>query len=152
MAEFDDVRAFAREFINHPAQRTPERKAKIKSAILKLTGRKLDNGCGTCYIEALFTILNYSNMASSKYVVKRGVVLQPFGHPEMSCDCNSITDEKGDWIMAHQPELLRYFDKYPHPVAPVKPSGITVIPPAKTDETPVVKSMKQSAKKSPKKH
>lgn len=104
-------------------------------------------------------------MASSKYVVKRGVVLQPFGHPEMSCDCNSITDEKGDWIMANQPGLLKYFDKYPKQTTPVSTPGITIIPPvtAKPVEmsTKIVdemtgsvtpKSSKSSAKTSRKKH
>lgn len=166
MSETDDVRTFAREYINHPGTRTPERKAKIKSAIRNLTGRILDNSCGTCYIEALFTILNFSNMASSKYVVKRGVVLQPFGHPEMSCDCYSITDEKGDWIAAHQPELLRYFDKYPPTFQPggfAKPTGITIIPPVQPlpeMSTKIVEAMtnseipkvaKSKAKASPKK-
>jgi hypothetical protein len=129
MAEIDEVRGFAKEFINHPATRTAERRAKIQHVIRKLTGKILDNSCGTCYIEALITILNLSNMASSKYELKKGVLLEAFGHPEKTCTALTITDELGDWYMANYPQKAIYFARLPQPPAPIIPQAITVIPP-----------------------
>lgn len=124
----DEILSFAREYINRPAFRTKERKAKIRDAIRKLTGRKLDNGCGTCYIEALFQIINLTTMASSKYELKKGVLLQAFGHPEKTVTALTITDEIGDWYMANYPQKMVYFARYPKPTAPVIPAGVEILP------------------------
>lgn len=139
MEEINEVLSFARDYINRPAFRTIERKAKIRNAIRKLTGKKLDNGCGTCYIEALFTILNLHKMASSKYELKKGVLLQAFGHPEKTCTNLTITDELGDWYMKNFPQKMVLFAKYPKPTTPIIPAGIEIVPPVVTKEPATVK-------------
>jgi hypothetical protein len=128
MTKLEEVKSFAREYINHPQYRTPARKEKIKVVLENLTGKKLDNSCGTCYIEAIFTILKFSPMASSKYALKKGVVLTAFGHPEKTCTNNTITDELGDWYMANFPEKVIFFERLPQKVNSL-PAGIEIINP-----------------------
>lgn len=129
MTLIEEVASFAREFINIPAARTPDRKATIRKAIRSLTGRKIGDSCGTCYIEAVIEIVNRTNMASSKYELKRGVVLQVFGDPSRVVTNNTITDEIGDWYMANHPEKMVYFSRYPKPGAPVIPKDVTIVMP-----------------------
>ena len=58
MTVVEEVVSFARDYINNPANRTEERKQKIRKALRHLTGQFLNFGCSTCYIEAVFKILN----------------------------------------------------------------------------------------------
>lgn len=60
-------------------------------------------------------------MATSKYEIRKGAVVQVFGHPEMAVTNNTITDEKGDWYVRNHPEKLVYFVRYPKTVPPVAP-------------------------------
>lgn len=115
----DEVKGFAREYINKPPTRTAGRKAKIREAYKVLTGKTISISCATCYIEAIFKILNLTNMASSKYEIRKGVVLQVFGDPSKTCTNATITDELGDYYLKNHPEKLRFFTKYPKP-EPVK--------------------------------
>lgn len=131
MNSIEQVISFSREYVNKPATRTPERKALIRDAIKKLTGRNLGSSCATCYIEAVFEIIKFTKMASSKYELKKGVVLQAFGRPEKTCTNNTITDALGDWYMEHYPEKRIYFARYPKPEMPIIPQGVTVLGGAK---------------------
>lgn len=136
MSVVDEVRSFAREYVNHSIHRTATRKEKIREAHYELFGRKLAKSCATCYIEAVFKIINFKPMATSKYELKKGVVLQAFGHPEKTCTNNTITDELGDWYMKHFPEKTVFFAKYPRPGAPVIPAKMTIVPPVKEANPP----------------
>ena len=156
MTLIDEVKQFARDYVNIPAQRTREHKAKIAEAYRSITGRNLRNGCSTCYIEAVFKILKYNPM-TSKYEIKRGAVVQVFGHPEKAVTNNTITDEIGDWYVKYHPEKLKFFVRYPKvapviiipPVAPVIKvevvktevhSGITI------EQIPLIAEIKQAQK------
>lgn len=121
MTLIDEVKLFAREYINIPSQRTRERKAKIAQAYKTITGRNLKAGCSTCYIEAVLKILKFDPMATSKYEIKRGAVVQVFGHPEYAVTNLTITDEKGDWYVKNHPEKLKFFVRYPKPEPPAPP-------------------------------
>lgn len=132
MTSIEEVALFARDYINHRWTRTPERKEKIRIAIRQITGEILGNSCSTCYIEALFKILKLTNMASTKYELKKGVLLEAFGDPSKTCTNRELTDELGDWYMAHYPEKAVYFSRLPRPaVVPVAPPPpqMTILPP-----------------------
>lgn len=77
MTVINEVVTFARDYINHSSGRTEDRKAKIRQAILGITGQRLANNCSTCYIEAIFKILKYKDMAN--YELKKGYVAQFIG-------------------------------------------------------------------------
>jgi len=126
----EEVISFAREYINKPAYRTAERKAKIREALKQLTGEIVLISCGTCYIEALYKILKRTTMATSKYELRRGVVLQVFGDPTKTCTNNTLTDALAEWYLEHYPEKTVYFVRRPAPEMPVIPPGIKIIPPA----------------------
>ena len=126
----EEVISFAREYINKPAYRTAERKAKIREALKQLTGEIVLISCGTCYIEALYKILKRTTMATSKYELRRGVVLQVFGDPTKTCTNNTLTDALAEWYLEHYPEKAIYFIRRPAPEAPIIPAGIKIIPPA----------------------
>lgn len=129
MKLIDEVTAFARDYINRPAYRTAEHKAKIREALKQLTGEIVAISCGTCYIEALYKILKRTTMATSKYELRRGVVLQVFGDPTKTCTNNTLTDALAEWYLEHYPEKAVYFVRRPAPKMPVIPSGITIIKP-----------------------
>ena len=157
MTLIDEVKQFARDYVNIPAQRTREHKAKIAEAYRSITGRNLRNGCSTCYIEAVFKILKYNPMATSKYEIKRGAVVQVFGHPEKAVTNTTITDEIGDWYVKYHPEKLKFFVRYPKaepviitpPVVPIVQveavkkevySGITI------EQVPLIAEIEQAQK------
>jgi len=71
-------------------------------------------------------------MASTKYELKKGVLLEAFGDPSKTCTNATLTDELGDWYMAHYPDKAIYFSRLPRPgVAPVAPPPpqMTILPP-----------------------
>lgn len=129
MELIDEVLSFAREYINLRYTRTPERKAKIRQVIKKITGEKLEITCGTCYIEALFKIINLSQMASSKYELKKGVLLEAFGDPSKTCTNLTLTDELGDWYMKNYPEKIVFFARVPQDIPAGVPPEIKIITP-----------------------
>ena len=144
MKLIEEVLAFSREYVNKPLTRTPARKAKIREVIKNLTGQKLDISCGTCYLEALFKIINLSSMATSKYEIKRGALVQVFGHPDKAVTNNTITDEIGDWYVQNHPEKLVYFARYPGKgvITPAATPGIQIIPAAvKNEQIPEAKEV-----------
>lgn len=123
----DEVIAFSRDYVNNRSHRTGERKAKIKEALKQLTGEKLEFGCSTCYIEAIYKILNLTKMTTPKgYELKKGVLLQAFGHPEKACTNLTLTDELAEWYLKYYPEKAVYFAKIP--VMP-DPAKVIIIPP-----------------------
>lgn len=133
MTIVEEVLLFARDYINKRECRTGDNKTKIRQALRVLTGEILNFGCSTCYIEALFKIIKITKMATSKYELKKGVVLQVFGDPTKTCTNNTITDELGDWYVKHHPEKLVYFARYPKPGAPVVHRDMTIVPPEKKE-------------------
>ena len=110
MTLIEEVISFSRGYINSPAQRTEDRKSKIREVYKKLTGQKL-KGCRTCYIEALFKIINQNKMG--QYELKRGVLLQTIGHPEKTCTSQTITDELAQWHLAQCPGKIIFFSRAP---------------------------------------
>jgi hypothetical protein len=129
----DEVQSFARDFINFKSFRTSQRKAKIREAYKNLTGESIRVSCNTCYIEALLIIVNSKPMATRNYELKKGVLLEAFGDASKTCTNDTITDELGDWYMAHQPEKIIYFERVRSAPAPIVQPRITIIPPAKVE-------------------
>lgn len=130
----DEVRRFAREFINKPYTRTGERRAQIKEVLRQLTGERLGDSCNTCFIEALYTILKLTNM--SKYEMKRGYVAQfniPFKGIK-SFTNNQITDELAEEYLKRYPERIVYFSRVPQPARPVVPQSIKIVKPVSKPE------------------
>jgi hypothetical protein len=123
----DEIQSFARDFINVKSFRTTSRKVKIREAYKALTGEEIKVTCNTCYIEALLIILNSQPMATRKYELKKGVLLQTFGDASKTCTNDTITDELGDWYMANDPSKLIFFSRYPG--TPVVAPNIKIIPP-----------------------
>jgi hypothetical protein len=122
MTLLNEVIGFARDYINNRNHRTPERKEKIRNVLRSLTGELLNFGCSTCYIEALFKILNLNEMATPKgYQLKKGVVLQAFGDASKTCTNLTLTDELAEWYLKFYPEKAVLFEKIPRmrPVVPV---------------------------------
>jgi hypothetical protein len=147
----DEVQRFARDFINVKAFRTSRRRAKIREAYTLLTGEKIKVSCSTCYIEALLLIVNSKPMATQNYALKKGyTLLEIFGEPSKTCTNDTITDEIGDWVMQHRPELIVYFERVRgKPTAPVVPKEITIVEPFNPDAMveDVLKPKTRKAKK-----
>ena len=118
---------FARQFVNEPSFRNTENKEVIRREYRRMFGGHLNAGCSTCYIEALFKILNKKQMASSNYILKKGVVLQVFGDASRSYTWKTITDEIAEQILREFPEKRIFFDQVPVKVVEV-PEPITEVP------------------------
>jgi hypothetical protein len=136
MTLIDEIQLFARDFINNKSFRLASRKIKIRQAYKELTGKDIKLSCHTCYIEALFEIINSKPMATTNYILKKGSFLQPFGHPELAGGQGELTDEKAKKILEVQPALAVYFEKMPNiPVFSILPE-IKIIPPVKKEPEP----------------
>lgn len=123
----DEVQSFARDFINVKSFRTSSRKAKIREAYKSLTGENIKITCNTCYIEALFKIINSKPMATRNYELKKGVLLQAFGDASKTCTNDTLTDELAEWYLKHYPEKAIFFSRVPS--APIPEPSVRVIPP-----------------------
>ena len=133
MTNIEEVISFSREFINFVKTRTPQRKAKIKMAYLEVMKENMRGGCSTCYIEAIFKIIKFTKMASSKYQLKQGVLLQAFGDASKVMTNANITDDLAEYHLSHNPACAKYFavlpTALPKAVTPSAPAGITIIVP-----------------------
>jgi len=132
----DEIQSFARDFINVKSFRTTSRKVKIREAYKILTGEEIKVTCSTCYIEALLIIINSKPMATRKYELKKGVLLQTFGDASKTCTNDTITDELGDWYMENDPSKIIYFSRYPG--TPVVAPNIKIIPPTKIPQVEII--------------
>lgn len=132
MSLIDEVIAFSRDYINSPAARTPQRKKQIREVLRAVTGQKLGTSCATCYIEALFKIIKYKNMAFSQYELRRGyvaILTKPLNGIKAFTN-KQITDELAVEFLRQHPERIVYFTKMPRPVTPTIPTGINIVEPA----------------------
>ena len=111
MTRLEEVKAFARDYIN--GNRTRERDAAIRQVYQQLTGSTLRTSCGTCMIEGLFKILKIMNKPASKYQLKKGAVLQPFGNADMFATWETLTDEIAEWHLRHTRGAASLFAKLP---------------------------------------
>lgn len=110
---------FARQFVNEASFRNTENKEVIRREYRRMFGGYLNAGCSTCFIEALFKILNKKQMASSNYILKKGVVLQVFGDASRSYTWKTITDEIAEQILKEYPGKRIFFDQIPSPVVEI---------------------------------
>jgi hypothetical protein len=125
MPLIDEIYGFAVEYLNRKEERTSQRKRKIRQAYRELFNRDIIVSCATCYIEALLEIVKSFkkiNMATSNYELKRGVLLEAFGHPEKTCTNDTLTDELAEWHLREHPEKAVYF-------ARMSSGFVTSIPP-----------------------
>jgi hypothetical protein len=120
------VLSFARDYINDKKERTYDRKQKIRTVYKELIGEDINGRCSTCYIEALLKIMKLfefkkiTEMATPNYELKRGAILESFGHPEKFCTNDTITDELAEWHLRQCPEKAVLF-------ARVAPKFITTV-------------------------
>jgi hypothetical protein len=116
MLPVEEILLFAHDYINSKKERSWARKQKIRTVYIELTGKDINKGCSTCYIEALLEIVKtFKNitMATPNYELKRGVLLESFGHPEKTCTNETITDELAEWHLRQCPEKAIYFARTP---------------------------------------
>ena len=102
----DEVRSFAKEYINVPSARTPDRKAKIRRCIRILTGRNINFGCSTCYIDSTCTYGAYgynitlkdctNNAATPVYNLTSGGSIKEWDGQALP----SIADATGGQVLA----------------------------------------------------
>lgn len=109
MTRPEEVKAFAREFIN--GERTRERRMKISEALFQLTGDRLRVSCETCYIEAIFKIIKLMERKPCKYRLLKGAVIQPFGEGYVTND--NLTDELAEKCLRTVRGCASLFDKMP---------------------------------------
>jgi hypothetical protein len=139
----DEVISFSRDYVNHKTYRTEDRKSKIRAVYQQLTGQSIKISCTTCYIEALFKIINITKMATNNYVLKKGVLLQAFGDATKTCTNDNLTDELAEWHLKQCPVKAIFFARMPvlavkGPNAPTPaPGNMIIIPPVKKEEIPV---------------
>jgi hypothetical protein len=146
MLPVDEVLRFSVEYINQKKERTSHRKVKIRSVYRELFGRDMPGSCSTCYIEALLEIVKSFKkieMATPNYELKRGVLLEAFGHPEKTCTNNTLTDELAEWHLRENPGKAVYFARMPAKLLtpappPLLPSTqaepeVIIYPPSKED-------------------
>jgi hypothetical protein len=129
---FDEIHLFARDYINDKSFRTTGRKRKIREAYKILTGKSIKITCSTCYLEALFEIINNTKiMSTPNYQLKKGVLLQAFGDASKTCTNDTLTDELAVWYLAHYPEKAIYFARMPQSEGNFNqpPAGIRIVPP-----------------------
>jgi len=131
MTLIDEVLSFSRDYINVKAFRTSGRKKKIKEAYEIITGKKIKISCSTCFIEALYEIINNTKiMATPNYELKKGVLLQAFGDASKTCTNDTLTDELAEWYLKNYPEKAIYFSRLPGAsVNTAPPPEIKIIPP-----------------------
>ena len=131
MTLIEEIHTFARDFINDKSTRTISRKKKIREAFKQLTGKNVVISCSTCYLEALFEIINTTKMATPKgYELKLGATLEAFGHPEKFCTNNELTDELAEWHLKENPGQIIWFSKVPATNQKLTPE-VVIIPPKK---------------------
>jgi hypothetical protein len=104
-----EILTFSAEFLNFPAARSAERKRKIRNVLLQMTGQRVDQSCGSCYVEALLRILNHIKM--SKFETRRGYVAQfdvAFNGVKSFTNRNLEIDPK-----TYDPIAEEYLKRYP---------------------------------------
>lgn len=111
MTNYEEVRAFAREYINGAVTR--ERRLKIAEAYYRLTGDRLRITCDTCYIEAIFKIIKHMERKPCRYRLKKGAVLQAFGDESKFCTNDNLTDELAEWHIRNTRGALSLFSVMP---------------------------------------
>jgi hypothetical protein len=139
MSNLDQVKSFARDYIN--GQQTAERRRIIAAAYYQLTGERVRRTCGTCYIEAIFTILKKMELKPCKYRLKKGALLQAFGNSDKICTNENLTNELAEWHLRNTRGAASLFAILPAD-APVYGEEVKAIAePAKEPESkPVVKA------------
>jgi hypothetical protein len=133
----DDIHAFAREYVNNKNTRTGARNAKIRKAYKELTGKTIKVTCSTCYIEALYEIINNTKMATINYELKRGYVAQfdnAFNGVKAFTN-DTVTDELATEYLKRYPSRSIYFARIPARITPVPPV-VKIIPPTITEVLP----------------
>jgi hypothetical protein len=107
----EQVKEFARAFIN--GERTDERRAIIRAAYKHLTGLDLRRSCGTCYIEAIFKIINTMERKPCRYQLKKGAVLFAFGDANRTATDRNLTDELAEWHLRNTRGCAQFFITLP---------------------------------------
>lgn len=128
MELIDEILSFTREYINNVKERTPERKAKIRTVYRLLTGEKVRPSCSTCYIEALLVINKKSRMEPCKYHLKEGRRLMARGDWSKIMTNKNITNELAEWHLKHNPRCVNQFDRMPGVEPPVNVGFRTILP------------------------
>jgi hypothetical protein len=152
MTLHEEVIAFAREYVNKPKSRTPERKRKIKEVYIQVFGQLFNLKCGSCYIAAILKIVNHNKPKTTinekpkitqkpmthNYQLKPGALLKAFGDVSKFATNANLTDELAQWHLQHNPGCAKLFSRIPAGVQIQPVSSLTIIP----DAVPAAESAK----------
>jgi hypothetical protein len=117
----EEVIAFSREFVSNVKFQTKERKQKIASLYKQTFGKKMNEGCGTCYVEAIFEIKRMMEKKPCKYRLKAGIVRHPVFGDESKIFTNvTITDELAELDIRLNPGAVKFYIIAPVIEAPEK--------------------------------
>jgi uncharacterized protein (UPF0297 family) len=137
----NEIHAFAREYVNDKNSRNNQRNAKIRKAYKELTGKEIKVTCSTCYVEALYEIINNTKMATVNYELKRGYVAQfdeAFNGVKAFTN-DTVTDELAVEYLKRYPSRSIYFARLRAQPVYVPPS-IKIIPPTPVEKPVEVKA------------
>lgn len=109
MTTLEEVIAFSHEYCSNIKSQTKEKKQKIASAYRQLFGKPMNEGCGTCYVEAIFEIKKFMEKEPCKYRLKPGVLLQAFGDESKNATNINLTDELAEYHLRTNPGCAKYF-------------------------------------------
>lgn len=146
MTLLEEVKAFARDYVN--GNQTKERRLKIKAAYYQITGENLRHTCSTCYVEAIFKILNYMKKEPTNYKLRKGAVLQAFGNSEMFCTADNLTDERAEWHLRNTRGAASLFETIPVG-APSYGDPEPTDEPAKTENKPAAEPVTEAKETEP---
>ena len=111
MNAVEEVKSFAREYVNNVSSRTPDRTSLINQAYRQVFGVNIRTGCGTCIVDAIFKILKSAEMEKCDYVLKPGVFRQGFGLKPL---CKwTLTNELAEEYLKLDPGNAKYFSVMP---------------------------------------
>lgn len=141
-----EVLTFSRDYVN--GNQTEERKQKIAAAYFQVFGERMNIGCKTCYIEAIFLIRKKMESKPCRYRLKPGALLQAFGDASKTCTNINLTDELAEYHLRTNPGVASLFSIIPPMPEPEKELEIVPVESTVTvtEEAPVKRTRKPRIK------
>jgi hypothetical protein len=151
----EEVLSFSREFCNNVKLQTKERKQKIASLYKQTFGKRMNEGCGTCYIEAVLEIKRFMEKKPCKYRLKAGIVRHPVFGDESKVFTNvTMTDELAELDIRLNPGAVKFYIIAPVIEVPEPEKELEIVPVESVKEviesfeTPVIEVKEPKIKKS----
>lgn len=90
-------------------------------------------------------------MAAKNYELKKGVLLQAFGHPEKTCTNDTLTDELAQWHLAQHPGKAIFFSRMPEAPKPIIKVITPIVQPKPDNPVEILNSAVKEVNKEPEK-